>query len=93
MKDIHPKTHSVKVKCACGNTYEIESTIEQDVLEVEVCRECHPAWTKKKAFVDKADRISKFKERMKKAEAMQSKGKSKAKKIKDDNKEKEEKKK
>jgi large subunit ribosomal protein L31 len=71
MKDIHPKNNTVTVQCACGEEYKIESTSSDKIIEVDVCRHCHPAWTKEKAFVDKADRISKFKERMEKSKQAQ----------------------
>ncbi|MDR0740018.1 MAG: 50S ribosomal protein L31 [Mycoplasmataceae bacterium] len=42
-KKIQPKLHNVTFKCAsCGATYEIESTIRQDVVNLDVCANCHP---------------------------------------------------
>jgi large subunit ribosomal protein L31 len=40
MKDkIHPKYHKAKVRCACGNEFEIGSTIKE--IKVEICSNCH----------------------------------------------------
>jgi large subunit ribosomal protein L31 len=42
-KQIQPKLHNVTFKCAsCGATYEIESTLKQDVVNLDVCANCHP---------------------------------------------------
>ncbi|GHU32972.1 50S ribosomal protein L31 [Bacilli bacterium] len=42
-KQIQPKLHTVTFKCAsCGASYEIESTIKQDVVNLDVCANCHP---------------------------------------------------
>jgi len=67
-KDIHPKYFEhTKVHCACGNTFEVRSTVEE--IEVEVCSKCHPFYTGKEKILDTMGRIQKFKKRMdKKAE-------------------------
>ncbi len=57
-KEIHPKYHTVKVHCACGNTFETRSTSEE--LRVEICSECHPFYTGKQKLVDTAGRVEKF---------------------------------
>lgn len=42
-KEIHPKTHTVTFKCAtCGSTFQIESTLKQDTVNLDVCSNCHP---------------------------------------------------
>jgi large subunit ribosomal protein L31 len=64
--EIHPKYFtSAKVKCACGNTFEIGSTREK--LEVEVCSACHPFYTGAEKVIDTAGRVEKFKARAAKA--------------------------
>ncbi len=64
-KNIHPKYYDkAKVKCACGNSFEIGSTLEE--IQVEVCSACHPFYTGKKATLDVEGRIEKFKQRLKK---------------------------
>jgi large subunit ribosomal protein L31 len=42
-KKIQPNLHVVTFKCAsCGAVYQIESTIKQDVVNLDVCANCHP---------------------------------------------------
>jgi large subunit ribosomal protein L31 len=42
-KDIQPKVHLVKFKCAsCGTEYEILSTTKGDTVGIDVCSVCHP---------------------------------------------------
>lgn len=57
-EEIHPELSKVKVKCACGNTFETLSTKED--LHVDVCSECHPFFTEGDRFLDSEGRISKF---------------------------------
>lgn len=65
-KDIHPKYHTEsKATCACGASFPIGST--KEVIEVEICSNCHPFYTGKENIVDSAGRVEKFKSRMKKA--------------------------
>ena len=44
-KGIHPKTVLATVTCACGETFQTEST--KDPIHVEVCSKCHPFYTGK----------------------------------------------
>lgn len=55
---IHPDLKEVKVKCACGNTFETLST--QEDLHVDVCSNCHPFFSGGDRFLDSEGRISKF---------------------------------
>ena len=65
-KEIHPTYHNdVKVTCACGNSFKTGSTKES--INVELCSNCHPFYTGKQKFVDSAQRVNKFKERLEKA--------------------------
>ncbi len=65
-KDIHPKYYpSAKVRCACGNTFNVGST--KEYMEVEICSQCHPFYTGKEKIIDKMGRVEKFKKRMEKA--------------------------
>ncbi|MBN2333337.1 MAG: 50S ribosomal protein L31 [Deltaproteobacteria bacterium] len=57
-KDIHPKYDTCSVSCACGNSFETRSTIDE--IKVEICSACHPFYTGKQKFVDSAGRIEKF---------------------------------
>jgi len=60
--DIHPKYDTIKVVCACGNTFETGSTLGQE-LHVEICSECHPFYTGKQKIVDTAGRVGKFQQK------------------------------
>jgi large subunit ribosomal protein L31 len=62
MKDkIHPKYGQASVKCACGETFETESTKQK--LHVEICSKCHPFFTGKQKFIDTGGRVEKFKKK------------------------------
>jgi large subunit ribosomal protein L31 len=58
---IHPKTHHVKLVCACGNVIETISTSEN--LTISVCSQCHPFYTGKQKLVDTAGRVERFQKR------------------------------
>ena len=60
-KGIHPKVYEVTVRCACGNSFEVESTSQS--IEVDICSNCHPFFTGQQKFVDTAGRIEKFQRR------------------------------
>jgi large subunit ribosomal protein L31 len=63
--DIHPKYLKATVRCACGNTFETESTVEE--IKVAICSNCHPFYTGKQKLVDTAGRIEKFQKKYDKA--------------------------
>ena len=52
-KGIHPEYKKAIVKCACGNTFETGSVME----------ECHPFFTGKQKFIDKGGRVDRFKKK------------------------------
>jgi len=61
-KEIHPEYYATaEVKCACGNTLSVGSTIEK--FDVEICSACHPFFTGEEKIVDTAGRVEKFKQR------------------------------
>lgn len=65
--DIHPKYHTkAKVTCACGNTFDVGSTVPE--IHVELCSSCHPFFTGKQKLVDTSRRVEKFQERVAKQE-------------------------
>lgn len=69
-KEIHPKYHqNCKVTCACGNSFEVGSTITE--IHLDVCSACHPLYTGAHRFVDTAGRVDKFKAKLEKAKKMQ----------------------
>jgi len=57
-ENIHPKYYQAKVRCACGNEFEVGSTLEE--IKVEICSQCHPFFTGKQKLVDTAGRVEKF---------------------------------
>jgi large subunit ribosomal protein L31 len=62
-EDIHPKYYpKAKVVCACGNTFTVGST--QELIEVEICSNCHPFYTGKEKMVDAMGRVEKFRKRL-----------------------------
>ena len=60
---IHPDYHAVKVTCACGNSFDTQSTLKGDSLQVEVCSSCHPFYTGKQKIVDTGGRVEKFRQK------------------------------
>jgi large subunit ribosomal protein L31 len=56
--EIHPKTNYITAKCACGATYDTDSTASE--LKVTICANCHPFYTGQQKFIDTAGRIEKF---------------------------------
>ena len=65
-KDIHLKYHpKSKITCACGNTFNVGSTVEE--MQVEICSNCHPFYTGKQKFIDTRGRVDRFKRIVEKA--------------------------
>ena len=58
---IHPKYQKCTVTCACGNTFEVESTV--DKVSVGICSKCHPFFTGKQKLVDTEGRVDAFRRR------------------------------
>ena len=61
-KNIHPTYNPITVKCTCGNSFQIGSTLGED-LSLEVCNECHPFYTGKQKIIDTAGRVDSFNRR------------------------------
>ena len=57
-KGIHPMYKKATVVCACGETFEVEST--EDTINVEVCSKCHPVYTGKQVRTSHTGRVDKF---------------------------------
>lgn len=56
--NIHPEYKIGTVTCACGNTFQVRTTVGD--LKVEICSACHPFFTGKQKLVDSAGRVEKF---------------------------------
>jgi large subunit ribosomal protein L31 len=58
----HPSQHVVEVRCStCGTTFEFLSTAER--LSIDVCSNCHPAYTGRERTLASSDRIERFNRR------------------------------
>jgi len=58
----HPHTHIVDVVCAtCGTSFSVRSTAQ--ALSVELCSNCHPAYTGVARTVASGNRIERFNRR------------------------------
>ena len=60
---IHPNYHEVEVICSCGKTFKTKSTVNGDIIRVEICNKCHPFYTGKRKMVDASGRVDKFKKK------------------------------
>lgn len=58
---IHPEYFKAKVKCVCGNTFEIGSTKKE--ISVDICSACHPFFTGKHKLIDTEGRIERFRKK------------------------------
>jgi len=75
-KGIHPTIYNkCRVRCACGNSFEIISTLKS--ITLEICSACHPFYTGQQKFVDTEGRIDKFERKRKIMEQKMQKAKSK----------------
>ncbi len=57
-KGIHPEYKISNVRCACGNTWQVRSTLGD--MKLEICSNCHPFFTGKQKLVDSAGRVEKY---------------------------------
>jgi len=60
-KAIHPEYYTATVKCACGNIFEVGSTLKE--ISIEICSKCHPFFTGKQKLVDSAGRVERFRKK------------------------------
>ena len=61
--NIHPSQKQVLAKCVCNNEFYFYSSIEAEVINVEVCHKCHPCATGKQQVVAVAGRVESFNNR------------------------------
>ena len=62
-KGIHPNYKKVRFTCSCGASFENASTLDKDNIPLEICGDCHPAYTGKSKAVAKEGKAKKFTER------------------------------
>ncbi len=61
-----PETHLVDVGCAtCGTSLTVRTTAA--TLSVDVCSNCHPAYTGEQRTTSRGDRIDRFNRRLARA--------------------------
>ena len=58
---VHPKYDISTIKCACGSSFKIRSSVGD--IDVEICSSCHPFFTGQQKLIDTAGRIEKFKKK------------------------------
>ena len=64
----HPLLHDVDVRCAaCGESMSMRST--SPTLSVDVCSNCHPAYTGRQRPLAAGGRVERFNQRMARATA------------------------
>jgi large subunit ribosomal protein L31 len=62
-KDIHPEYFpQATVICACGNSWHTGSTAE--VIQTDVCSNCHPFYTGEQRIVDTEGQVDRFYKRL-----------------------------
>ncbi len=59
---IHPQNYISKIACACCFEINAVST-KGEVVNVEICSNCHPFYTGKQRFLDTAGRIDRFRKK------------------------------
>ncbi len=64
--NIHPNWKQITVICACGNTFQTGSSLDE--IHVDICSACHPFYTGSMKFVDVQGRVDRF-EKMRQAAA------------------------
>jgi large subunit ribosomal protein L31 len=58
----HPNLNLVDVRCStCGTTFSLRSTAE--AISVDVCSNCHPAYTGRERAVASGGRVERFNRR------------------------------
>ena len=58
-ENIHPTYFpEAKVVCACGNSWTTGSTVE--LIQTDVCSECHPFYTGEQRIVDSEGQVDRF---------------------------------
>ena len=61
--DIHPKYNEESVTtCVCGASFKIGSTLQ--LVNVEICSQCHPFYTGLEKNLDTTGRVDRFKKKL-----------------------------
>lgn len=62
---IHPDYTVATVHCACGESFQTQSTKAK--VRLDICSVCHPFFTGKQKLIDTEGRVDKFRKKYKKA--------------------------
>ncbi len=62
---IHPEVQKITATCSCGNVIEVDSTMKEGSIRLDVCSNCHPFYTGKQKMLDSGGQIDKFQQRFK----------------------------
>lgn len=57
--DIHPAYATIDVSCACGNTFQTQSTMKGP-YKTDLCNLCHPFFTGTQKIIDSTGRVERF---------------------------------
>ena len=58
----HPNLHLIDVRCSsCGASFSINSTAQ--AISVDVCSNCHPAYTGRERTIAEGNRVERFNRR------------------------------
>ena len=61
--ETHPKNQIATFACACGASFECETTKRDNPVKIDICNKCHPFYTGKQKIVDSAGMVEKFNKR------------------------------
>ena len=57
--EIQPQTHRINATCTCGNSFQIMSTLKEDIA-LDICSKCHPFYTGQQKIIDTAGQVERF---------------------------------
>ncbi len=64
-KNIHPQYKTIMAVCSCGASFETRSTLNKEVMKLDVCSKCHPFFTGQSRIMDHEGRVEQFNKRYK----------------------------
>lgn len=54
------KMHEAKFVCACGESFTAMTTKTEDVINIDICSQCHPFYTGKQGNSNSKGNVEKF---------------------------------
>ena len=64
-KNIHPLYKTITAVCSCGASFETRSTLNKEIMKLDVCSQCHPFFTGQSRVMDHEGRVEQFNKRYK----------------------------